>query len=251
MIIEGISVYLRAMQQVLVIPDVHGRKFWKDAVGQYPELDTIFLGDYHDPYSAEGISRAESLQNLKELLAYTNEHPNCQLLLGNHDLHYLCSFGEDCRYDYENEFEIRNLLLDNIGRMSVATKRSINGNCVVFTHAPILKEWVEQAGINDKIKELIAMLNDAVKSLPTDPHEIEQLLGYISPYRGGNCAYGSPVWADIREINGSNLIDTADYFVFGHTQMTASVINARWACLDCRHAFIIDDQLNVDQLILK
>lgn len=38
------------MAEVLIIPDVHGRPFWKDAVQRYPDTDTIFLGDYHDPY---------------------------------------------------------------------------------------------------------------------------------------------------------------------------------------------------------
>ena len=42
---------------VLVIPDVHGRKFWKEAINKfskdiYPDLNIIFLGDYVDPYSS-------------------------------------------------------------------------------------------------------------------------------------------------------------------------------------------------------
>ena len=35
---------------IIVIPDIHGRQFWCRAVELYPDADTIFLGDYHDPY---------------------------------------------------------------------------------------------------------------------------------------------------------------------------------------------------------
>ena len=43
-------------EDIIIIPDVHGRKFWREAVEKYPDADTIFLGDYLDPYPAEGIS---------------------------------------------------------------------------------------------------------------------------------------------------------------------------------------------------
>ena len=41
--------------EVLIFPDVHGRKFWKDAISkfpkeEYPDLKIVFLGDYIDPY---------------------------------------------------------------------------------------------------------------------------------------------------------------------------------------------------------
>ena len=55
---------------IIVIPDIHGRQFWRRAVELYPDADTIFLGDYHDPYPAEGITNEESLANLRELFDY-------------------------------------------------------------------------------------------------------------------------------------------------------------------------------------
>lgn len=33
---------------ILIIPDVHGRTFWKYAIDKYDKV--IFLGDYLDPY---------------------------------------------------------------------------------------------------------------------------------------------------------------------------------------------------------
>ena len=42
-------------KKILIIPDVHGRTFWRAALetGNYEKV--IFLGDYVDPYVYEGI----------------------------------------------------------------------------------------------------------------------------------------------------------------------------------------------------
>ena len=36
--------------RILIIPDVHGRTFWRDAVEAAGEMPIVFLGDYLDPY---------------------------------------------------------------------------------------------------------------------------------------------------------------------------------------------------------
>ena len=42
---------------IAIIPDVHGRQFWKDVIPRKDEFEKIiFLGDYLDPYGFEGIS---------------------------------------------------------------------------------------------------------------------------------------------------------------------------------------------------
>ena len=35
---------------IIIIPDVHGRTFWKEAVRDLTDRSVIFLGDYLDPY---------------------------------------------------------------------------------------------------------------------------------------------------------------------------------------------------------
>ena len=44
-------------KRILVIPDVHGRTFWKEPVGKYINVvdRVVFLGDYLDPYPTEGM----------------------------------------------------------------------------------------------------------------------------------------------------------------------------------------------------
>ena len=43
--------------KIIVVPDIHGRDFWKSAVDCIDECDrVVFVGDYFDPYNFEGIS---------------------------------------------------------------------------------------------------------------------------------------------------------------------------------------------------
>lgn len=230
----------------LVIPDIHGRKFWVDAVNAHPGADTIFLGDYLDPYPLENISSESAISNFQEIIAYARKHPNCHLLLGNHDLHYLCNFGEACRLDYTNAPRIRKLLLDNLDLFNLVALREIAGKTVVFSHAPILTGWQQAVGETQNIDLLASRLNRCLDHLRDNlPWLVEDYLGQISEYRGGYDAYGSPVWADVNEVN-NNLIPATGYAVFGHTQQQQSpIITDRWACLDCRQAFLIDTPLNI------
>lgn len=235
------------MKEILVIPDVHGRRFWKDAVEKYPELPTIFLGDYHDPYPDEGISVKNSLSNFQEIINYSKSRENVLLLLGNHDLHYLCNFGEACRLDYENSSEIHYLLLDNLKQMKIAHLAHIGDKNVIFSHAPILKPWVEAVGLEDDAAEIVSRLNSLLETIVMEPWETEKMIGHTSFWRGGNDSAGSPVWADCREIN-HNLLLSVDFSIFGHTQLKNSLISENWANLDCRHAFVLSSDLSLRQI---
>ena len=58
------------MTKILVIPDIHGRSFWKESCNNW-ECRIVFLGDYHDPYGeyiVDEPNKAESLANLKEAI---------------------------------------------------------------------------------------------------------------------------------------------------------------------------------------
>lgn len=224
----------------LVIPDVHGRRFWLDAVTRHPDTDTIFLGDYLDPYPFEKISPLLAIDNFRSILDHARNHRECHLLLGNHDLHYLCDFGEACRLDYANYALIAGLLRDNLDLFSLVALRDIGGKKVAFSHSGILRSWVEAVGETSEPELLAEHLNALVPELLTDPGKVARILGHISEYRGGYDPFGSPVWADLSEIRDLNLLAGVDFSVFGHTQQSKNpVISARWACLDCRRAFIV------------
>ena len=115
--------------KVILIPYLHGRRFWKEAVAK-ADSDTriIFLGDYTDPYGFEEITPQEAFENFKEVLEYAHRHPNVELLLGNHDCGYL--FGEEvcsCRTDEDRYVEIRQLFLDNLDRFKFCTEVMAGG----------------------------------------------------------------------------------------------------------------------------
>ena len=60
------------MKQILIIPDVHGRKFWRNPVQKYlndPDTHIVFLGDYLDPYpDIDNITAEEAFEEFKELI---------------------------------------------------------------------------------------------------------------------------------------------------------------------------------------
>lgn len=237
-ILKGLR--LSGMGDIVVIPDVHGRSFWKEAVEKYPDAEKIFLGDYLDPYPDEGISKEKALENFKEILAYSKMHPECQLLLGNHDLHYFMDL-DGCRKDWINAPEIRNLFLDNIKLFSLTTLRDIDGEKFLFSHAPITLEWIREVGETSDPELLVNRLNGYLQNLQENRDVLEEILNHISSYRGGWQEWGSPVWCDLYEIleKGASFLPGIDVNIFGHTQIRRPLVTNDFACLDIHRAFII------------
>ena len=232
---------------ILIIPDVHGRRFWKHAVEKYPEMETIFLGDYHDPYPYEGISNAVSLKNFEEIIGHAKTHPNCKLLIGNHDLHYLIDI-DGCRKDYSNEPIVRKLILNNIELFDIAALRTMEGRKYLFSHAPVLMEWIHETGESENAELLVTRLNRYFHDIGNNTEELQKLLDRVSRYRGGWHAWGSPIWSDLYEIyeSGGRLIESADYSIFGHSQLKRPLITKECACLDTHNAYILspDGEIN-------
>lgn len=72
--------------KILVLPDMHGRQFWRkpcENVEMYDKI--IFLGDYLDPYDFENVSVENAIDNFKEIIELKEKHTSkTVLLLGNH-----------------------------------------------------------------------------------------------------------------------------------------------------------------------
>ena len=127
----------------IVIPDVHGRKFWRDVVKGNEEERIIFLGDYLDPYTEEGITPEDAYNELLDIIAFKKEHPdNVTLLLGNHDFGYLdsniCSFRQDKQKLKRN----RKLLRDNLDLFDIVSEDRFGNQKVLFSHAGIRTTWL-------------------------------------------------------------------------------------------------------------
>lgn len=242
------------MKQWLIIPDVHGRTFWKNAVSQYEDKveKIIFLGDYLDPYPDEGITRKGAIKIFEEIIDYkTNNKDKVVFLLGNHDLHYLIKgFPRSKRYDSSNAYKIRELYCQHKRLFKLAHEDTINDKKYLFTHAGLMNSWIERN--KDIIGEPTV---DSLNYLLDNPRGISAL-SEISNYRTwlGEKS-GSIVWSDVREKidlddslefniipNDDSIVETYDYQVFGHTKLIDKpIITDKWACLDCIKAFILDE----------
>ena len=54
---------------MIIIPDIHGRTFWKKAVKGHENDEIVFLGDYNDPYPADNIKPGDyTLKNFEAIL---------------------------------------------------------------------------------------------------------------------------------------------------------------------------------------
>lgn len=228
-------------RKLIIIPDIHGRSFWRDAVKRNPGAEFIFLGDYLDPYPDEGYTDEDSVKGLEDIIRFKKENQDrVTLLWGNHDLHYL--YPDELlgsRYDAPNAERNAHLFWGNQTLFRMAHETKAAGKRFLFSHAGVGRHWLEDNFPGLNIDSVTAeLLNDLTGYPP-----FMSALGDTSFYRGGGKLNGSMVWADVHEFQyeGNWLPETVQ--VFGHTQMDMPVNYAdRAYCLDCRQAFYLDVQ---------
>lgn len=234
---------LCAKAQILVIPDVHGRTFWKEAVDKNPDLPVVFLGDYLDPYSAEEISEKHALVNFQEILDFKKSNmERVTLLIGNHELHYLDMELEFSRKDTVNAPLIHDMLYENLKLFRIATFVQSDRKTFLFSHAGILESWWKKhfSNVGDNINDVCNALNNKLSDDSTITSFINEALMDASKARGGEDEAGSCVWADINEHKGKKGFLSNVYQVFGHSQLKKKAkIKKGYADLDCRKAFVI------------
>lgn len=243
------------INKIFIIPDVHGRTFWKKAYDLIDVMDkVIFLGDYLDPYSHENISPIEAINNFEEIIEFKKRYyDKVILLIGNHDLHYWSEFKRwwgcrriDSSFDY-----ISKLFLDNINCFRVSYKL----DRYLFTHAGVLNGWLKLINGDTKIgdstyaelmefpQHLITI--DNLDDLLQIPYGLNMLF-MVSAERGGDFTYGSCLWADVHEhlypIKEGRIPEI--YQIFGHTmtypEIYTEYIGPNFAMLDAQHCFTLD-----------
>ena len=268
-------------KKFILIPDVHGRTFWKDILPFVYECERIiFLGDYHDPYDREGILPFQSLENFKEILEFAKTHMDkVTLLLGNHDLTYYSRSGSvnwsvgANRIDYTNYAEMCRLFRENCELFNLLTVINMTDENRVFllSHAGVHPQWITENKLvnnynqTDTSAETIWMYIDNLFRLGDS--KLMSALGNVGYYRGGNSDTGSMVWADCDEFVFSQ--HTPYTQIFGHTQQwireekedgTAQYVPGKPfivgenVCIDCHKCFYIDEEgtirdLNTDEEI--
>lgn len=256
------------MKNLIIIPDVHGRTFWKDVVKDLQQdQKVIFLGDYIDPYPHEGITNEQALENFKEIIEFKKTHINqVILLIGNHDHHYFDYHLNGSRKWSSKYQEIHDLYYENLDLFDLTYTLLDGEKYLIFSHAGIHLEWLMniasalELGIvnidtpTNQIVSIAQRLNELFKETP---HRLIQSLWRISYCRGGYDEIGSCIWADLSEwesypyyVEGIGtesykqftLYDIPGYEylyqIFGHSQQVENpFITEKFACLDCRKAF--------------
>lgn len=240
------------MSKWIIIPDVHGRQFWRSAVRGHEEEKIIFLGDYVDPYAWEEILPGEAFKGLRDIIAFKKEHPdNVVLLLGNHDLGYLDPSICTCRRDSYRAEKIRREFEDNLDLFDIVHIEDVDGGKVLFSHAGIAENWIKhRSKLVGKMNGFRPEhLNEMLHGNQDERERLFLALADVSWYRGGLDKVGSPVWADVEEyLNGERLLG-GYLHIFGHTLHEGGPINVRnyGYCLDCARAFILDVECMPDK----
>lgn len=237
---------------ILIIPDIHGRDFWKvpfaDIIEKKIQFDEIiFLGDYFDPYSYENITEVDAIFNWhnlnKSLRKVSWSSPvKFTFLLGNHDFKYVnddfmkMAGGDKTMIHTLNE--VKGIFKDNMMKFKLAYELKVNEKNFLFTHAGVNKNWYERH------KDLIGPLSASNLNALQFTKEGVEALSEVGYMRGGNCETGGMLWADVSD--NKEKVEPFDYQIFSHTQqMKDPIITENYAMLDCRKPFILDDEGNI------
>ena len=264
---------------ILVLPDIHGRRFWYDAINmfpkdEYPNLDIVFLGDYVDPYeSLEHITRQEAIDNFKDILEYAKNDNRIKLLIGNHDMHYWYNAPYKSRVDYKNYDKIKDMFLQNFTLFNVAFEKIVNNEKFLFTHAGVTKQWFDhlrfigktaQIMHKDKLKDDQLEYCKFLENFEPDAIHLNKLklnfqgqanLWMASYARGGDYNCGSCIWEDLTEwfYQGTEIGDM--WQIFGHSRWSKdnpeeAYINKdkKIACVDTAYAWVITNDAQIKKL---
>lgn len=258
-------------KMILVLPDIHGRTFWKEPVKKYLDFvdKVIFLGDYLDPYEDEDGLADDIFENLMEIIKLKQDNMGKVVLLkGNHDQHYAsCQFEElagGTRMDYQNWNKYHQTFNDYKDLFQLAHMESVNGVPFVFSHAGLTLYWLKKVNENvwnlfdNKVSVADPDIIDKINLLDDDGKG-QDMLAVVGRQRSlfGEKT-GSILWADINEhaipdapkAYGLNKI----FQVFGHTILDKGNDKIEFdniAMIDSQQCFIIDEAIKERIISIK
>ena len=137
----------------------------------------------------------------------------------------------------------------------LAHEETVNDKKFLFTHAGLMRSWAER-NRNVIGEPTVDNLNKL-----TQTQQGIKALSDISRYRTwmGEPS-GSILWSDVREkidnksseddilANEDSIHELYDFQIFGHTQLKDKIITDKWACLDCRKAFILTNDGKIEEI---
>ena len=263
-------------KRILVVPDVHGRTFWRSPIKQYlEEVDRIiFLGDYLDPYQDEDIEcwPDELFDNFKKIIELKQKYEDKVVLLkGNHDQHYCSRYfyewgrGSRCDKTHWKKYHLTFSLYRDL--FQLAHIEQVNDTPYVFSHAGLTQYWLNKVNMqlwhlkDEELSIADPKFIDRINLLDDDEGKGQELLSVIGEARTAFYGEetGSILWADIEEhpinyapeLYGLNKV----FQVFGHTRLDVNVADMvksnHLALIDSRQCFMIDGELEENIVPLK
>ncbi|MDR0714324.1 MAG: metallophosphoesterase [Bacteroidales bacterium] len=232
------------MEEILIVPDIHGRNFWRPAL-DYKGM-VIFLGDYTDPYPQEGFTQDDAYQGLLEIVDFKKQNPDRVILLvGNHELHYYNRSFASGRFD-ANYFERYNAILtgeETAGLFQVCKQI----DKFLFIHAGLTKGWYDT-----HFNEFSPLGNTLEEQLNNLFLSKKEAFDEACRYRGGFHRAGSPLWADANEF-----LDEVDHYdntvrqIIGHTQLKIDrpYTKANICLLDNRQLYLLKNGKAVKYIV--
>ena len=204
--------------KVIVLGDTHGRSIWKDIVEKVPFDKVIFIGDYFDTH--EGITPEVQLNNFNEIVDFKfDNYPRVELLIGNHDYHYMPGIEENYSgFSTDYFYQFNQALSTHLKHMKVCT----NIHNFLLSHAGITKTWCNDNNIY--VPDIVNSINQAFA-----------LNKRILKFNGIN-VYGddvtqSPIWVRPRSLVSDGVEGYVQ--VVGHTtQQKMTVIENQFILID-------------------
>ncbi|MDR0605493.1 MAG: metallophosphoesterase [Bacteroidales bacterium] len=201
------------MDEVLIVPDIHGRDFWKPALKYKGKI--IFLGDYTDPYPCEEFEQEDAYQSLLQIVEFKQENPErVTLLIGNHEMHYYNEYYACSRFDFHYFDRYNAILMGKETSDLFQVCKQIDN--YLFIHAGIIKGWYDV-----HLKELSKLGKTLEEQLNKFFFTNRRAFFEVSRSRGGYHSAGSPLWADLLEhFNETVHFNNEIIQIIGHTRLT-------------------------------
>ncbi len=200
------------MNEILIVPDIHGRNFWEKALDYEGEI--VFLGDYTDPYEEEGFTDADAYRGLQKIVQFKQANPErVTLLIGNHEMHYYNDEYQVNRFSQEYYERYHAILTgkETAGLFQIAKQAEM----YLFVHAGVTKGWYEcyEETLEVLGKNIAAQLNRFFA-------EAQEVFNEIPYERGGYDKHGSPIWADFWELKDEEIrFDSTVIQIVGHSKI--------------------------------
>jgi hypothetical protein len=216
---------------ILVVPDLHGKEIWKQAVGYKSWDHVVFIGDYVDAFK---LMDHDIYQNLDDIIELKQKnYKSVTLLWGNHDIqyrylnnnYYRCS---GFRYSYSLRLE------DTFKKNDTLFKYAHRIDNFLFSHAGIHSGWWEKTEpCREEFNIIHLPIQDQIHLLARTRYE--EVLGAVGYLRGGSNKNGGPLWCDQDEVNYPSDSFEGVVQIVGHSQVgkVLKKKNVDWWYTDC------------------